>query len=45
MKKNDLDILLASTAMAMDAILISDDAIFDKLSEIETHFYCENWLK
>jgi len=45
MKKNDLDILLASTAMAIDAILISDDAIFDKLSEIETHFYCENWLK
>ena len=44
MKKNDLDILIASTAMAENAILISDDAIFEKLSEIEPKFKWENWL-
>lgn len=45
MKKNDLDILIASTAMAENAILVSDDAIFEKLSEIEPRFSYENWLK
>ena len=45
MKKNDLDILIASTAMAENATLISDDSIFEKLSEIEPKFKWENWLK
>ena len=45
MKKNDLDILIASTAMAKDAILVSDDGIFEKLAEIEPRFRFENWLK
>jgi predicted nucleic acid-binding protein len=45
MKKNDLDILIASTAMAENATLISDDAIFQKLSDIEPRFKWENWLK
>ncbi len=45
MKKNDLDILIASTAMAENAILISYDGIFEKLSEIEPKFKYENWLK
>ena len=44
MKKNDLDILIASTAMAENATLISDDSIFEKLSEIEPKFKWENWL-
>jgi len=44
MKKNDLDILIASTAMAENAILISDDGIFERLSEIEPNFKWENWL-
>jgi predicted nucleic acid-binding protein len=44
MKKNDLDILIASTAMAKSATLISDDGIFKKLSEIEPKFKWENWL-
>ena len=44
MKKNDLDILIASTAMAENAILISYDEIFKKLSEIEPKFKWENWL-
>ncbi len=45
MKKNDLDILIASTAIAENAILISDDGIFEKLSEIEPKFKWENWLR
>ena len=45
MKKNDLDILIASTAMAENATLISDDSIFEKLSEIEPKFKWKNWLK
>jgi len=45
MKKNDLDILIASTAMAENATLISDDGIFEKLSQIEPNFKWENWLK
>lgn len=45
MKKNDLDILIASTAMAENATLISYDGIFKKLSEIEPKFKWENWLK
>ncbi len=44
MKKNDLDILLASTAIAENAILISYDGIFEKLSEIEPKFKWQNWL-
>ena len=44
MKKNDLDILIASTAMAENATLISDDGIFERLSEIEPKFKWENWL-
>ena len=44
MKKNDLDILIASTAMAENATLISDDTIFEKLSKIEPKFKWENWL-
>ena len=45
MKKNDLDILIASTAMAENATLISSDGIFERLSEIEPKFKWENWLK
>jgi len=45
MKKNDLDILIASTAIAENATLISYDGIFKKLSEIEPKFKWENWLK
>jgi predicted nucleic acid-binding protein len=44
MKKNDLDMLIASTAMAENAILISNDRIFATLMEIEPKFSWENWL-
>jgi len=44
-KKNDLDLLIASTAIAENAILISNDKIFETLSEIEPNLQYENWLK
>jgi len=43
-KRHNLDLLIASTAIAMDAILVSDDTIFKKLSEIEPLLKHENWL-
>jgi predicted nucleic acid-binding protein len=45
MKKNDLDILIASTAMAENATLISYDGIFEKLSKIEPKFKWENCIR
>jgi len=43
-KKNDLDLVIASIAMGQDAILISNDRIFERLSKIEPKFKWENWL-
>jgi predicted nucleic acid-binding protein len=43
-KKNDLDLIIASIAMEQDAVLISNDKIFDKLTELEPRFKYENWL-
>lgn len=43
-KKHNLDLLIASTAIALDAILVSSDAIFKTLSEIEPKLEYENWL-
>jgi len=43
-KKNDLDLVIASIAMGQDAILISNDRIFEKLTELEPKFKYENWL-
>jgi len=44
-KKNDLDLVIASITMAQNAILISNDKIFSKLTELEDDFKWENWLK
>jgi len=44
-KKNDLDLLIASTAIAENAILISNDKIFETLSKIQPNLQYENWLK
>jgi len=44
-KRHNLDLLIASTAIAMDAIIVSDDGIFEKLMEIEPLLKCENWLR
>jgi len=43
-KKNDLDLIIASIAMEQDAVLISNDKIFEKLMELEPRFKYENWL-
>jgi len=43
-KKNDLDLLIASMAMSEDAILISNDRIFSKLTKFESEFKYLNWL-
>ena len=42
-KRHNLDFLIASTAIAIDAILVSSDAIFQTLSEIEPQLKYENW--
>ncbi len=44
-KKNDLDFMIASIVMSEDAILISNDKIFEKLNQIEPNFKLENWIK
>ena len=43
-KKNDLDLVIASIAMGQDAILISNDRIFKKLTELEPKFKYASWL-
>jgi predicted nucleic acid-binding protein len=43
-KKNDLDLVIASIAMGQDAVLISNDRIFSKLTEFESEFKYLNWL-
>lgn len=43
-KRHNLDLLIASTAIALDAIIVSNDAIFKKLSEIESLLRCEDWV-
>lgn len=43
-KRHNLDLLIASTAIAMDAVIVSDDGIFKKLMEIEPMLKHENWL-
>ena len=45
LKKNDLDFLIASTAIAQNAILVSNDKIFETISEIEKNLLFENWLR
>jgi predicted nucleic acid-binding protein len=44
-KRHNLDLLIASTAIAMDAIIVSDDGIFEKLMDIEPLLKYENWLR
>ncbi len=45
MKKNDIDLLIASSAIANNSILVSNDKIFELLSTLDTRLYYENWLK
>jgi predicted nucleic acid-binding protein len=45
LKKNDLDFLIASTALAQNAILISNDKIFETIYEMDSNLLYENWLR
>ena len=44
-RRHNLALLIASTALAVDAVIVSDDAIFEKLTDIEPSLRCENWLR
>jgi preprotein translocase subunit SecD len=37
-------LVIASIGMSQDAILISNDRIFEKLTKLEPKFKYENWL-
>jgi len=43
-KKNDLDFLIVATAINHNAVLVSNDAIFSKLIELEPNLKHENWV-
>jgi predicted nucleic acid-binding protein len=43
-KKNDLDFMIASIALGQNAILVSNDKIFDSISKIEPSLKFENWI-
>lgn len=43
LKRNDIDFLIASSAIAEDAILVSNDKIFLAIKEIEPTLKLENW--
>ena len=43
-KRHNLDLLIASTTIALDAVIVSNDKIFEKLATIESALKYENWL-
>jgi len=43
-KKNDLDFLIVATAINDNAVLVSNDAIFNKIIELEPNIKHENWV-
>ena len=43
-KKNDLDFMIASIAMSQNAILVSNDKLFEALSKLNTNLKYENWI-
>lgn len=44
-KRNDIDFVLASIAIAENAILISHDGIFEELGKINSNLKYENWTR
>ena len=44
-KRHNLDLLIASTAIALDAVIVSNDKIFEKLAAIEPALKYENWIQ
>ena len=43
LKRNDIDLLIASAALAQDAVLVSNDRLFEKITDIKPNFQLENW--
>jgi len=44
LKKNDLDFLIASTAISSNTTLVSNDKIFEVIAKIDSRLKYENWL-
>lgn len=42
-KKHNVDFLIASSAIAENAILVSNDKIFESIAKIDPSLRCENW--
>ena len=43
-KKNDIDLLIASSAIAENAILVSNDKIFEVIAKLDNRLKFENWI-
>src|SRR3954454_8256423 len=43
--RHNVDLILASTAIGEDAVLVSNDAIFVTLAELEPRLSVENWAE
>ncbi|MGM0534151.1 MAG: type II toxin-antitoxin system VapC family toxin [Campylobacterota bacterium] len=44
MKKNDIDLLIASSAIAHNEILVSNDKIFATIQKLDNRLQYENWI-
>ena len=44
MKRHNIDLMLAATAIAESSIVIGSDSIYRGLSTLYPQFQCENWL-
>ena len=44
LKKNDLDFLIASTAISQNIVLVSNDKIFEDIAEFGFELCFENWV-
>ena len=43
LKRNDVDLLIASTAIETGAILVSNDHLFESIRHLQSDFELENW--
>ncbi|MCK4761510.1 MAG: type II toxin-antitoxin system VapC family toxin [Candidatus Aminicenantes bacterium] len=45
MRRHNVDIILAGTALEQDAVIVSQDKIFSRIQEFEQRLQVENWAK
>ena len=45
LEKNNIDLMLASSAISENAVLVSNDNIFKVIKDIHHNFHFENWTK